>query len=180
VTNVLLLADEPAETNSNKGAKAATRRILTKIQEYCNQVGVKTHWALYQKEQFTALVDRVSQLVDLLVKEFPPRRQQFLETQQRSMSQLEASDLSKDGLRALLQICDPILQQAVSAEATKNGLVFQDNVIEGVGTSGRIGFEYAADYTGRIPDNGATMWVGNIVRGAARGQIGSKYGGQGI
>jgi len=123
--------DAPEASRASRALKSVKARYESSLR-FANKAAIRGKWALYKKEELTALLTLVGGHVSTLEQLFPQ--------QERSLAAEEATAMERDVFKILAVISktnDPILAEALRADAPRRGYSF-----DGILTTGRARAHY--------------------------------------
>lgn len=152
-----------------KRANSALSRLKSRYQsalKMTTKVAVRSKWALYKKSQFEDLLRVIAEHVTVLEQLFPQ--------QERALAAQEARTLEPEALKALTDVAttsDPLLAEALRAEAPRKGLTY-----ENITATGNARLHVGNSYW-KVPENTvASSSTGIKKDGNAVVHVGHNYG----
>jgi hypothetical protein len=115
---------------------------------FTNRAAVRGKWALYKKSELTGLIEVIGDHVSTLEKLFPQ--------EERTLAAAEATSMDRDAIKVLAPITaknDPILADALKAEAPRKGYSW-----DGIVTNGFATAHYGTIRKTDNPDAAGSSW----------------------
>lgn len=121
--------DAPEASRASRALKSVKVRYESSLR-FANKAAIRGKWALYKKEELTALLTLVGGHVSTLEQLFPQ--------QERCLAAEEATAMERDVFKTLSSVSktsDPVLAEALRADAPRRGYSWDEIVTTGSATA---------------------------------------------